>query len=205
MERGLNAKPARTHSPNSWWISIGKRLIGGMNMKLSHSLKYNNLRGNQRHAVTRRVGSAPSQRGQAMIELALILPILLLLTIGVIEFGRVAYFSIEVADAARAGAQYGTQSLADAANNGNITQAALNNAPDIGPGLLTVNPPLLSCVCPGTGSVTGALCAGPLGCSYPLVYLTVTTTYPLSTLFQYPGIPTTFNLTGASTMPVQRQ
>jgi Flp pilus assembly protein TadG len=172
-------------------------------MKPSHLLKDNNLCGNQRHAVTPGVARARKQRGQAMIELAIALPILLLLTIGVIEFGRVAYYSIEVSDAARAGAQYGSQSLADAANTANITQAALNDAPDIA-ATLTVNPPPgQSCVCPGSGSVAGACPAA--GCPYPLVYLTVTTSYTLNTLFQYPGIPTSFNLTGVSTMPVQRQ
>jgi Flp pilus assembly protein TadG len=175
-----------------------------MNMKLSHPLKDNNLCGNQRHAATPGVGRAPKQRGQAMIELAIALPILLLLTIGVIEFGRVAYYSIEVSDAARAGAQYGSQSLADAANTANITQAALNDAPDIAANLALNNPPPgQSCVCPGSGSVAGACPAA--GCPYPLVYLTVTTSYTLTTLFQYPGIPTSFNLTGVSIMPVQRQ
>ena len=140
-----------------------------------------------------------------MVELAIALPILLLLTLGVIEFGRAAYFSIEVSEAARAGAQYGSQSLADAANSNNIIQAALNSAPEIGGGLMTVNAPQQSCVCPGTGSVTGGPCAGPLGCSYPMVYVTVTTNYPMSTLFQYPGLPASFNLNGSSTMPVQRQ
>jgi len=140
-----------------------------------------------------------------MVELAIALPILLLLTLGVIEFGRAAYFSIEVSEAARAGAQYGSQSLADAANSPNITQAALNSVPDISSGSMTVTGVNQSCVCPGTVAVTSGPCAGPLGCPYPLVYLTVTTNYPLSTLFQYPGLPTSFNLNGSATMPVQRQ
>ena len=138
-----------------------------------------------------------------MVELAIALPILLLLTLGVIEFGRAAYFSIEVSEAARAGAQYGSQSLADAANSDNITQAAQNSVPDIGMMSVTVHPQ--SCVCPGTNAVTGGDCTGLLGCSYPLVYLTVTTSYTLDTLFQYPGLPASFSLNGSSTLPVQRQ
>ncbi len=174
-------------------------------MKLNHPLKYNNLYGKNRRAFTRRVEPASKQKGQAMLELALVLPILLVLVIGIIEFGRAAYFSIEVADAARAGAQYGSQSLADAASTPNITQAALNNSLDIPAGQLTVNVQPQSCVCVGSGTVPApGNCAGPLGC-YPLVYLTVTTSYPLSTLFHYPGLPATFNLMGTSTMPVQVQ
>lgn len=140
-----------------------------------------------------------------MVELAIALPILLLLTLGVIEFGRAAYYSIEVSDAARAGAQYGAQGLAYAANSTNITQAALNSVPDISSGNMKVTVEPQSCVCPGTGAVTGGACAGVLGCPYPMVYVTVTTDYPLSTLFQYPGLPPSFNLNGSSTMPVQRQ
>jgi len=140
-----------------------------------------------------------------MVELAIALPILLLLTLGVIEFGRAAYYGIEVSDAARAGAQYGAQGLAYSANSNNITQAALNSVPDIGAGLMTVTGVNQSCVCPGTGTVTGVACEGQLGCPYPMVYVTVTTNYPLSTLFQYPGLPPSFNLNGSSTMPVQRQ
>ena len=139
-----------------------------------------------------------------MVELAIALPILLLLTLGVIELGRAAYFSIEVSEAARAGAQYGSQSLADAANTDNITQAAQNSVPDI---VRRDDSPSIkqSCVCPGTVAVTSGPCVGPLGCSYPLVYLTVTTSYPLDTLFHYPGLPASFSLNGSATMPVQRQ
>jgi Flp pilus assembly protein TadG len=170
-------------------------------MKLNDRSKCSRLSRNKSEAVIPEVGPAPEQRGQAMIELVLALPILLLLTLGIIEFGRVAYYSLEVSEAARAGAQYGTQSLADAMNTGNITQAAQNNAQDIA--TLTVNPQPPTCVCPGSGSTAGACPAA--GCTYPLVYLTVNTSYTLTTLFQYPGIPTSFNLTGSSTMPVQRQ
>jgi Flp pilus assembly protein TadG len=174
-------------------------------MKSSHPLKDNNLRDDHRHSLTPGMARARKQRGQAMVELAIALPILLLLTLGVIEFGRAAYYSIEVSDAARAGAQYGSQSLADAANTVNITQAALNSAQDISAGITFNPPPAQSCVCPGTAAVTGGDCTGLLGCFYPMVYVTVTTKYTLDTLFQYPGLPTSFSLNGSSTMPVQRQ
>jgi Flp pilus assembly protein TadG len=142
-----------------------------------------------------------------MIELALALPILLLITVGIIEFGRVAYYSIEVSEAARAGAQYGAQSLADATvltNAGNIAQAAQNSAPDLGAAITLTPGPSESCACPGSASVVGGACPAA-GCSYPIVYLTVNTQYTLHTLFSYPGIPASFTLNGASTMPVQRQ
>jgi Flp pilus assembly protein TadG len=148
-------------------------------------------------------GRALRQRGQAILELVLVLPILLMLTLGVIEFGRAAYYDIAVCDAARAGAQYASQSLADSQDFNSIQAAALSNSQtDMGVAV-TVNRPQYSCVCPGTG-VAGGSCPTS-GCTYPLVYVTVSTTYPLPPLFTYPGISSTFNLNGSTTLPVQRQ
>lgn len=136
-----------------------------------------------------------------MLELCLVLPVLLMLTLGVIEFGRAACFDIEVADAARAGALYGAQSLADAIDQGGIRQAALNNEQDVDSANVTITPSF-SCACPGSGTSGGC---PQTGCSYPQVYVTVEVQYRLATLFQYPGIPDPIILTTISTMPVRQQ
>ena len=65
--------------------------------------------------------------GQTVVEVALLLPILLLLLVGVIEIGRYAYFDILISNAARAGAQYGAQSLIQAADVAGIRTAAQND------------------------------------------------------------------------------
>src|SRR5438876_4434317 len=62
--------------------------------------------------------------GQAMIELALSLPLLCLLLLGAAELGRVVYASIEVSNAARAAAQYGGSRHAATTDSGGITNAA---------------------------------------------------------------------------------
>lgn len=49
--------------------------------------------------------------GQALLEFALLLPVLCLLSIGVVEIGRAAYMSIVVTDAATAGVEYGSQNV----------------------------------------------------------------------------------------------
>src|SRR5438046_9117763 len=49
----------------------------------------------------------PRRRGAAAVEFLLILPLLLALVLGCIDFGRFAYTYIAVANAARAGAGYG--------------------------------------------------------------------------------------------------
>lgn len=54
-----------------------------------------------------RAHALPSRsRGQALVELALILPILLLILLAAIDFGRVLFSWIEVTNAAREGAAY---------------------------------------------------------------------------------------------------
>ena len=55
--------------------------------------------------------------GQASVELALSLPLLLMMFLVVVETGRAFYIAISVGNAARAGVQYGAQSLSTAADN----------------------------------------------------------------------------------------
>lgn len=48
-----------------------------------------------------------ARRGAAAIEFAVILPVLILIVLGCVDFGRFAYSYIAVSNAARAGAGYG--------------------------------------------------------------------------------------------------
>jgi Flp pilus assembly protein TadG len=50
---------------------------------------------------------ARGSRGQSLVEMALTLPLLLLLVFGIIEFGRILNAYIVVTNAAREGARYG--------------------------------------------------------------------------------------------------
>jgi Flp pilus assembly protein TadG len=48
------------------------------------------------------------QRGQELIEFAIILPFLLLVAFGVLDLGRIFHAAITITNAAREGARYGT-------------------------------------------------------------------------------------------------
>lgn len=174
-------------------------------MKRTQPFKSNSLSGHTRGdgaSAARR--ASKGERGQSMIELALLLPMMLLILIGVIEFGRAAYFYLEVADAAKAGAQYGSQSMADAVNGPGILQAAENNAVDLPTSLNGLLSSQVTCTCPGTG--VASPCGGTLGCAYPTVYVTVMViNYPLHPLFSFPAVPSTFYINNYSTTMVQRQ
>ena len=142
------------------------------------------------------------ERGQSLVELAFVLPVLLLLLVGIIEIGRFAYYSILVANAARAGAQYGAQSLAAAADTTGISNAGTNDAPGItAPNTLTVTS-TQSCGCSTTS--LGTCGTTPTGCAAGrwLVYVQVTATGSFNSLFSYPGLPKTFAVTRVQQMVV---
>ena len=60
-----------------------------------------------------------AEKGQAMVELALVLPILLLILLGIIEFGHIFYSYLVIQNATRDGARYGV--VWDSSNNHYVT------------------------------------------------------------------------------------
>jgi Flp pilus assembly protein TadG len=85
------------------------------------------------------------KKGQAIVETALLLPILMLLVMGSADLGRVFYYSIAVTNAAREAARQGT--YYDPASNGNkfddyadVLAAARLDVP----GDVTLNTPAIS-------------------------------------------------------------
>src|SRR5258707_8994965 len=131
------------------------------------------------------------EQGQSLVEVALVLPLLLLLLIGIIEIGRFAFYGILVANAARAGAQYGAQNLATAWDNTGIQNAATNDGAV--PGITMNVTKTRTCRC-GNGGLGG--CAG-LTCNNLQVYLKVTASESVPSLFQYPGLPANMALSNS--------
>ena len=64
------------------------------------------------------------QAGQAIVELIVVVPLLLIVLLGLIEVGRIGDFAIRVANAARAGVQYGAQNIATASDTQGMQNAA---------------------------------------------------------------------------------
>ena len=71
---------------------------------------------------------AESDGGASLVELAVALPVLGLLLLGVVDFGRAYYLGVEVQNAAEAGALYGTQNLTDITG---MQNAATGDMPDV--------------------------------------------------------------------------
>ena len=60
-----------------------------------------------------------AEKGQAMVELALVLPVLLLILLGIIEFGHIFYSYLVIQNATRDGARHGV--VWDSGNNRYVT------------------------------------------------------------------------------------
>ena len=142
-------------------------------------------------------GSPRGRAGVAMLELALVLPLLMLMLLGAIDFARVYYESIAVASAARAGAQYGAQKVTTSGDFAGMQQAALNDLTGVTGVTVTAS---RYCQCPNGSTVncTTGTCAGTQ--INPRIYVTVTVTKTFTTLFPYPGIPNPVVLTRVATV-----
>ena len=160
------------------------------------------------------------QSGQALIELAFVVPLLLLLLLGVIEVGRYAYISILVGNAAHAGASFGSQSHQQANDSTGIANAAYydfagatsgtTQTNGLTAGTLTVTS-AQSCGCNSSGSVVTYACTLALGNPNPgscptgsrwVVFVSVTASGNFNSLFNYPGIPSSLPISRTATLPV---
>lgn len=135
--------------------------------------------------------------GQSLVEFAILTPVVLLLLVGAIEIGRLAYLSILVNNAARAGVSYGAQNLATAADNTGMQTAALNDGQNIA-GLTAVASHYCTCADGSSASCLATDCAG----SHRLVYVQVNTTGLFRSLMGYPGFPASYTVNGKAVMRV---
>jgi Flp pilus assembly protein TadG len=128
--------------------------------------------------------------GQALIELALSLPLLFLILLGAVELGRLAFAAIEVSNAAKAAAQYATYGGAYSATSASgfdeagMLTAAQADAADLSSVSFASGYPIMTCRCSGAGT---ANCGGgnipPSGCAPPASNVVVTVTVKTQTSF----------------------
>jgi Flp pilus assembly protein TadG len=85
--------------------------------------------------------------GQGATELALALPLVVVLLFVVCQFARVFYVAIGLASAARAGVQYGAQSYVKAIDTAGMNAAATNDGKNI-PGISASSTHF--CMCDGS-------------------------------------------------------
>jgi Flp pilus assembly protein TadG len=140
------------------------------------------------------------ERGAQLIEMAILTPFLLLVLLGATDFARVSYHAITLANAARAGAQFGTFSSAHALNTAGIQAAAELEAANIGAIVATSS---LACRCPGSATVVSCTVGSCTGDAVKELYISVTASRTFTTLVSWPGVPSALDLSRTATMRVQ--
>lgn len=153
----------------------------------------------------------PDESGQSLIELALSLPIFVLIVLATAEIANVAWWSIQVNNAAHAGAQFGSLSHANASNTNNDIETAAQN--DVPASLVLTFPtaPSQACACVDTsGNATTMACSTitTTTCQSPSIIqdtLTVTVQAQVTPLIHYWGLPSTYTLNATATTPVINQ
>ncbi len=140
-------------------------------------------------------------RGQSYVELAFSMFFLTTLLLLACDLGRIFYTYVTVSDAARAGAQFGSESLTTAANASGIKSAVLNDASNIS--LTSGSPTISQCTCVSTAT-TVSICPSAYDCSDNpgATYVTVTVSASLSTFGRYPGLSNPVTLTRTAEMQV---
>jgi Flp pilus assembly protein TadG len=125
----------------------------------------------------RRIARSSRLRGAAVVELAVLLPLLVLIFMVTIDFARVFYYSLSLTNCARAGAIYASDpTTADESPFASIQAAALSDVSNFNPQ-------------PTISNSSGVDSQGR-------TYVSVTANYTFTTITGFPGIP--------SQVPLQR-
>lgn len=125
-----------------------------------------------------------AQEGSSLAEIALILPLLVLLLIGLIEVGRFGNYAIVSGNAARAGVQYGARNTITAADLTGMQNAALDDAQHVS-GLSATASNFCECADGSASSCLPTDCAA----SHRIMFVQVLTTGTLPSLTNFPGLP----------------
>lgn len=164
---------------------------------------------NSRQMKSREMRFIPSsESGQGMLELAVSLPLFVLLILGGAEIANIAWASVQLNNAAHAGAQFGSHGRGFADRIGDIETAAQREAPKLT--ITFPTDPAQTCACidtstgaPATSGTTG--CQTLVECPSPYLItdtITVTTQAVVTPLIHYPGLPASYTLHAQATMGV---
>lgn len=139
------------------------------------------------------------ERGGVLAEFAVVIPVALLLLLGAVDFGRVYALASASANAAHAGAQYGSQNAQLAADVEGMRTVVVNdlatssvlaasNADEDGISLsdFTITPERYCECADGSDINCDNKCGGGTN---PMVFVRVRIDTTFETLFDYPGIP----------------
>ncbi|MBI4320035.1 MAG: pilus assembly protein [Chloroflexi bacterium] len=134
-----------------------------------------------------RTTSRGSRSGQSLVEMALLLPMVLLILTGTVDLGRLAYANVSISNAAYVGAQYGSASPDYALDTSGIQNRVIAETTTLH-GMTGSNPSVMST------SGTDA---------YGNQYVSVSVAFNFAPVVSYPLLPATLSFTRTVTMRVQ--
>jgi|SRR5579884_1147130 len=148
-----------------------------------------------------------SQAGVALVEFALVVPVMMLILIGLIEVGRFAYLAILVGNAAHAGAEYGAQTIVTVTDTTGMRNAALQDGQSIS-GLNASGTQVCKCWNGATASAlscSASVTSCPAG-SHRVIYAQVSATGTFHPLFNYGplGFPDPWTVTRVAQIRVSQ-
>jgi Flp pilus assembly protein TadG len=136
------------------------------------------------------------ETGSSLVEVACVMPLMLLILVGAVDFGQAYYVGIEINSAASAGTAYGVTNFVDTVG---MQKAAQLDAVDVPSMTATAT---WGCECSdGTGA--SANCLAIPSCPTNLVeYVDVVTSVDFKPVLAYPMIPSLLTIKGHSRMRV---
>jgi Flp pilus assembly protein TadG len=164
----------------------------------------------RRSAIFARLYDLRGDAGSALAELGVFFSMLVVpLLLGTTDLATVVYDSIEISNAAHAGAVAGAPTSAQAAATSTIKTAAQAEAADFSSSSVTVTPTTYY-VCNtaqggtqySTQSAANTACTSP---AYALEFVQVTVSAPLTLPFHCCGLPASITLYSSSVMEVEGQ
>ena len=145
-------------------------------------------------------GFRSNRSGTSLIETAILIPVMLLMCCGTMDFARIVYAGITIANSARAGVQFGALKPGNSGNTAGMVQATLNDAADLGISNVTASARNFCGCTSGTGEVP---CSSTCGGVTPSGYVSVTANYTFNPLVPYPGVPQAVVVARIAKMRVQ--
>jgi Flp pilus assembly protein TadG len=138
------------------------------------------------------------EKGQSTLELAIILPAMLLLLLAAADFGRALFVAVDLQNAAQAGAQYGSQSVITAADSPGMVTAAKTDGAEINNLSVTTS----ECTCTSGSTITS--CPQSYCTNNPQSnYIEVDTHASFQLIGTYLGISSPIQLSGKAIMQVR--
>jgi Flp pilus assembly protein TadG len=143
---------------------------------------------------------AKARKGGAMIEFATTLPLVVLVSLAVADFGRLFMESSVLATASGSGAVYAYRTTRNAADLGGAEAAVLNNLNGLDEIAADVTK---VCDCPGAPKTWVSCQSMCTGYGRPRVYVRSTASQSFQTIGVYPGVPSNVNMGVSSWLRVQ--